>query len=158
MPSQSHIFSPPRAAAVALMMALVGGALLPAVAADTPDQAPPMALTAIMRDLGQDMQAVTAAIAREDWPNVARLAVRIGDHPQPPLAEKLRILAFVGKDTARFRDYDKHTHEAAQRLARAAQDKDGTATISAFADVQTACLACHQQFRQSFQAHFHGRQ
>lgn len=152
-----RIFMPPRAAAAALAGVLAGGMLLPIEAADPPDQATSMALTGIMRDLGRDMQAVTDAIAREDWPKVAALAPQIGDHPQPPLAEKLRILAFVGKDKGRFRGYDKQTHEAAQQLAEAAQREDGSATIRAFASVQTACLACHQQFRKPFQEHFHGR-
>ena len=116
-----------------------------------------MALTGIMRDLGKEMEAVTDAIAHEDWPKVATLAARIADHPQPPLAEKLRILAFVGKDTSRFRSHDKQTHEAAQLLAQAAKRGDGTATITAFADVQRACLGCHQQFRKPFQEHFHAR-
>lgn len=154
MLSLSHIFTPRRTAAAVLMLAL-GGTLLPAAATDTRGQATPMALTGIMRDLGQDMQAVTDAIAREDWPKVATLAGRIADHPQPPLAEKLRILSFVGKDTSRFRGYDKQTHEAAQWLAKAAEREDGSGTITAFANVQTACLACHQQFRKPFQEHFH---
>lgn len=155
MLSMSHMFTPRRTAAVALMM-LLGGTLLPAAATDTPEQAAPMALTGIMRDLSRDMQAVTDAIAREDWPKVATIAGRIADHPQPPLSEKLRILSFVGKDTSRFRSYDKQTHEAAQWLAKAAEREDGTGTITAFANVQTTCLACHQQFRKPFQEHFHG--
>lgn len=153
--SPLRISAPRCTAAVALLMALAGGVLLPVNAADTTDQATSMALTGIMRDLGQDMQAVTAAITFEDWPKVTTLAARIADHPQPPLAEKLRILAFVGKDTTRFRGYDQQAHAMAQQLAQAAQRADGTATITAFANVQTACLACHQQFRQPFKEHFH---
>lgn len=155
MRSLLRIFTPQRAAAAVLMMVLAGGVLLPAAASDSSAQATPMALTGIMRDLGQDMQAVTDAIARENWSEVATVAARIADHPQPPLAEKLRILAFVGKDTSHFRGYDKQTHAAAQSLVKAAQREDGSAAISAFANVQTACLACHQQFRKPFQAHFH---
>ncbi|MEO7053688.1 MAG: cytochrome c [Rhizomicrobium sp.] len=139
------------------MLVLAGGALLPASAADTPDRITPMALTAIMRDLAQDMQAIAAAIAHEDWPKAAIVAARIADHPQPPFSEKLRILAFVGNDTPRFRSYDQQVHQAAQQLAQAAQRADGTATISAFATLQTACLGCHQQFRQPFRKHFHDR-
>lgn len=157
MPALLRALTPRHTAAVALTILLAGGAPWPATATDTPDQTPPMALTAIMRDMGQDMQAVTDAITREDWPTVAAVAARIADHPQPPLAEKVRILAFIGKDTASFRDYDQQTHDAAQQLARAAQGGDGAGTITAFANVQTACLACHQRFRQPFHAHFHSR-
>lgn len=157
MSSLLCIFSPRRAAATALMMVLVGGAPIPVSASDTPDQSSSMALTGIMRDLGEEMQGVTDAISREDWPKVTTLATRIADHPQPPLGEKMRILAFVGKDTSSFRGYDKQTHEAAKLLAQAAKRGDGAATITAFADVQTACLACHQQFRKPFQEHFHDK-
>lgn len=144
-------------AAVALAVMLAGGATLPVRAANPPDQATPLALTAIMQDLGKDMQGVTDGIAREDWPAVAQQAARIADHPQPPLGEKLRILAFMGKDAGHFRDYDRQAHDAAQQLAQAAQRQDGASTIAAFANVQAACLGCHQRFRRPFREHFHGQ-
>ena len=147
----------PYAAAVTLMAMLVGSMPLPIRAANPPDQATPLALTAIMQDLGKDMQGVTDGIAREDWPAVAQRAARIADHPQPPLGEKLRILAFMGKDAGHFRDYDHQAHDAAQQLAQAAQRQDGAAAIAAFAKVQGACLGCHQQFRKPFREHFHGQ-
>lgn len=146
-----------RAAAVTLLALLTVSVPLPASAANPPEQATPLALTAIMRDLGKDMQGVTDGIAREDWPAVAQRAARIADHPQPPLAEKLRILAFMGKDAGHFRDYDRQAHDAAQQLAQAAQRQDGSAAIAAFANVQGACLGCHQRFRKPFREHFHSR-
>lgn len=153
--SMSRMPTSRRAVALATMIA---ASLLPAVGAtDGPEQTAPMALTTIMRDLGRDMQGATDGIAREDWPAVATVAERIADHPQPPLAEKLRILAFVGKDTSHFRDYDRQAHDAAQQLAMAAQRQDGIAAITAFANVQSACLGCHQRFRQPFREHFHGQ-
>ncbi|MGB3460579.1 cytochrome c [Rhodanobacter lindaniclasticus] len=145
------------AAAVAALALLAGSLPPPARAADTPEQAAPMALTTIMRELGKDMQGVTDGIAREDWPAVAQRAVRIADHPQPPLGEKLRILAFMGKDAGHFRDYDRQAHDAAQQLAQAAQRQDGSAAIAAFANVQGACLGCHQRFRKPFREHFHSQ-
>ncbi|EIM02948.1 cytochrome C [Rhodanobacter thiooxydans] len=144
-------------AAMALAVILTGSVLLPASAANPPDQATPLALTAIMRDLSKDMQGVTDGLAREDWPAVAQRATRIADHPQPPLAEKLRILAFMGKDAGHFRDYDRQSHDAAQQLAQAAQRQDGASAIAAFANLQGACLGCHQRFRQPFREHFQGQ-
>lgn len=85
------------------------------------------------------------------------------DHGQPwrtdaSLREGMeRIRAFAGKDASRFRGYDQQVHEAAQWLAQAAQRQDGAAIITAFANVQTACLGCHQQFRKPFQEHFHAQ-
>lgn len=156
MPLTPRTSTSRRAAAIALA-AMIAGSLLPSVdATDMPNQTTPMALTTIMRDLGHDMQDATDGIAREDWPAVATVAARIADHPQPPLAEKLRILAFVGKDTGHFRDYDRQAHDAAQQLVMAAQRQDGIAAITAFANVQSACLGCHQRFRKPFREHFHG--
>ncbi|HUW54233.1 MAG TPA: cytochrome c [Rhodanobacter sp.] len=142
---------------IAMAVLLTAGTLVGADATEPDGKPAPMALTGIMQDLSTDMQGVTDAIAREDWPAVAKLAARIADHPQPPLAEKLRILAFAGKDASRFRSYDQQAHQAARWLAQAAQQRDGTAAIAAFAKVQGACMACHQNFRQRFQQHFHGQ-
>lgn len=135
----------------------MGGCITPTHTADAAGPATPMALTRIMQDLGTDMQGVVDAMAREDWNTAGKLALRIADHPEPPLTEKVRILAFVGTSAGRFRGYDRQAHDAAQALARAAQRRDGAAAIAAFAKVQTACLGCHQNFRASFQAHFHGQ-
>lgn len=146
-----------RGNAIMTAVLLATGASLALAAGDGVDHPTPSALTAIMQDLGRDMQGAADGIVREDWPAVAKLAARIADHPQPPLAEKLRILAFAGKDASHFRDYDRQAHDAAQWLVQAAQRQDGAAAIAAFANVQGACLGCHQRFRKPFQEHFHGQ-
>jgi hypothetical protein len=118
--------------------------------------AEPLALRGIMVQLGADLQAVTDAIAREDWPRVADIAPRIGDHPEPPGDEKARILQFLGADAGRFRGFDEATHHASEALREAAARGDGAAVIAAFADVQRGCLGCHEQFRKPFIEHFYG--
>ena len=118
----------------------------------------PLALFAIMVTLGENMQTITAAIASEDWETVVETSPLIADHPQPPLGEKIRILAFIGTDVSAFKDYDGQTHQAAQQLGQAAESEDGEAVIAAFANLQLSCLSCHQRFRQSFKAHFYDQQ
>lgn len=118
----------------------------------------PLALFAIMEAMGENMQTITAAIAGEDWETVVKTSPLIADHPQPPLGEKIRILAFIGTDVSAFKDHDGQTHEAAQQLGQAAASEDGEAVIAAFAELQRSCLSCHQRFRKPFQAHFYGRQ
>ena len=103
-----------------------------------------------MQDMGKNMQVVTDGISREDWEMVARAAPLIADHPQPPLAEKMRILSFVGADAGKFKGHDERTHQAARALEQAAVRSDGQAVISSFATLQNSCLACHQSFRKSF--------
>lgn len=143
--------------ATALAGALLAGVHPSARAADADgEKGKPLALRKIMQDLGKDMQTVTEGLVREDWGLVAETAPRIADHPQPPMGERMRILAFVGSDVGKFKEYDRQTHQAARALEKAAIDGDGRAVISTFATLQTTCLACHQQFRKPFQAHFHG--
>lgn len=112
-------------------------------------------LKRVMQNLSKHMQSTTDAIAREDWDMVVRLAPQIGQHEEPPTAEKLRILAYLGKDAARFRSYDHKTHEAADEMRQAALKQDGKAVIKAYSAIQNNCLACHSNFRSGFQKHFY---
>lgn len=114
-----------------------------------------MVLRKIMRDLDKNMQAITHGIAQEDWASVAKIAPLIADHPQPPLTEKIRILTFLGTDAFAFRGHDHDVHQAAVAIGQAAAKQDGAGVISAFANVQTSCLACHQGYRKSFMQHFY---
>ena len=123
--------------------------------ADDVGKAKPLALRKIMQDLGKNMQVITDGISREDWEMVARVAPLIADHPQPPLAEKMRILSFVGSDAGKFKSHDEKTHQAARALEQAAMRSDGQAVISSFATLQSSCLACHQSFRKPFVEHFY---
>lgn len=115
----------------------------------------PMALQGVMQQLDHDMQAITGAIATEDWASVARIAPTIARHPEPPLAEKVRILAWLGSDAGKFRGFDGQVHAAAISMGEAAEQGDGEAVIAAFAKVQQGCLGCHRSFRKRFVQHFH---
>ncbi len=118
-------------------------------------EAAPMALLGVMQKLGQDMQAVTGAIALEDWARVAELAPGIARHAEPPPEEKARIIGWLGPRAGNFRGYDAQTHEAATVMGEAASRSDGKAVIAAFAQIQQSCLGCHQEFRQPFLEHFY---
>lgn len=118
----------------------------------------PMALQGVMKQLGIDMQTVTGAIAIEDWAAVAALAPQIGRHAEPPPEERARIMGWLGSEAPRFRGFDHVVHEAAGAMGEAAARGDGEAVIRAFSEVQQGCLACHQNFRQPFIAHFYGHE
>lgn len=115
----------------------------------------PMALRGIMNKLGQDMQAVTGAISKENWTQVAVLAPKIAHHAEPPVAEKARILLWLGTDAGKFRGFDGQVHKAAAAMGDAAERGDGQAVITTFAEVQQGCLGCHQSFRRPFVDHFY---
>jgi cytochrome c556 len=110
----------------------------------------------IMQDMGKNMQTIADGISREDWKLVENTAPLIAEHPQPPLTEKIRILAYVGTDVSKFKSHDGKTHEAARVLEESATRDDGYAVIADFATLQNTCLMCHQRFRKSFQEHFYG--
>ena len=123
----------------------------------TSASAEPLVLRKIMQDMGKNMQAITDAISREDWKLVEKTAPLIADHPQPPLSEKKRIIAFVGNDMSKFKGYDGKTHAAARLLSKTAAAKDGHGIIADFATLQNSCLMCHQRFRKPIQKHFYGK-
>lgn len=134
------------------MLSLTAALLLTVLSAQA---AEPLALQKVMKDLGKNMQTVTDGISREDWSLVEHAAHQIGEHPEAPLDEKLRIMAFMGTNMAKFKAFDMQTHEAAHEMAEAAQQQDGQKVIAAFQKVQSGCLACHQAFRPAFVAHFY---
>jgi len=116
----------------------------------------PLAFQGVMKDLGKHMQTIAGAIAREDWALVGKTAPLIAAHPQPPAAEKARIISYMGSNMARFKAFDMQTHEAAHALEHAAMEKNGTGVIDAFREIQSGCLGCHQNFRAAFVEHFYG--
>jgi cytochrome c556 len=123
--------------------------------ADGDTEAKPLALRRIMQELGKNMQAITDAISREDWALVAKIAPQVAEHPEPPVIEKMRILSFIGTDMGTFESHDEAAHQAARALEQVAARNDGQGVIAAFANLQSACLACHQSFRKSFVTHFY---
>ncbi len=118
--------------------------------------AEPLALQQVMKELGGNMQIATDGISREDWTLVEHTAHLIGEHPEAPLNEKMRIMGFLGSKMSQFKSFDGQTHEAAHEMAEAAREKNGQKVIAAFQKLQSGCLACHQTFRPTFVAHFYG--
>ena len=119
--------------------------------------AEPLEFQKVMKELGKNMQVITDGISREDWELVSSTAPMIAEHPQPPLAEKTRIISFMGAEMSRFKSFDMQTHEAAHDLLHSAHEKDGQKVIEAFQKVQSSCLNCHQAFRAGFVEHFYGK-
>lgn len=116
----------------------------------------PMALRGVMRELGEQMQAVTDGISREDYEVIERSARAIADHRQPPLDEKARIVAYFGGRMGQFKRLDDELKRSATELGAAAGRRDGQGAIDAFQWLQSNCYACHREFRGDFVRHFYG--
>ena len=143
----------PRTALLVAATLLVSASIVRAQTQEPPG----LALRRVMQQLGQDMQAATGAISREDWTLVADLAAKIASHAQPPAGEKMRILGWLGADAGKFRGFDGQLHEAAIAMGKAAARGDGLEVIATFGNVQQRCLACHREFREPFREHFYGK-
>lgn len=148
-------FSPQTPSGTGAAAVLLALSLFIAPSVDAADR-DPLELQKIMQELGEQMQFVAGAISREDWEAVAEAAPRIGKHRAPSFTEKARIMAFLGSRAPEFRAADRQVHDAAMKMDAAAQRRDGVEVIKAYAEVQQACLACHQAHRPSFRAHFYG--
>lgn len=122
-----------------------------------PAQAAPLELRGIMQGMGRNMLDIVEAVNHEDWPKAGKAAAAIANHPKPPMAERVRVLAFVGAGAGKFRGFDEKAEEAAKALQDAASRADGQAVISSFAALQGSCLGCHQGFRKPFVQHFYGK-
>ena len=136
-------------AAVFLAVLLTGCAGAPAPRPE------PLALRALMQELGRDSGAIAEALAREDWLLVERAAGRIAAHPQPPAEERAKIIAFLGARAGKFRGYDQEAGQHAQALAAAARRADGRAALEAFYRMQSACMGCHAEFRPALLRQFY---
>ncbi|MDO5667027.1 MAG: cytochrome c [Alcaligenaceae bacterium] len=111
-----------------------------------------------MEQLAHDMEAVTAAISRDDWERVAELATKIANHEEPEQSEKVEILAWLGSEAGKFRGFDLEVTEAATAMGEAAKQGDGLKVIESFSKTQQSCYACHQMFRKPFVEKFYGQQ
>ncbi len=151
------IFHPNRLILTIAMIISSQLAATEAIAQPAAEPEEPLVLRKIMQDMGRNMQQIADGISREDWQLVEKNALLVADHPQPPLSEKVRIMAYFNTDMSKFKSHDKKTHDTARLLSQSAADRDGFAVISDFASLQQSCLSCHQRFRKPFQQHFYGK-
>jgi formate-dependent nitrite reductase cytochrome c552 subunit len=114
-----------------------------------------MVLRKIMQELDNNMQLTNHAMTREDWDVVAKTALLIAEHPEPPFSEKLRIMMFFGRDISRLKQLDGQTHQAAKNLATEAKTGNRQNIISSFNTLEQSCTNCHQQFKNAFVKHFY---
>jgi cytochrome c556 len=117
---------------------------------------PAMALRGIMRDMGREAAALADGLMREDYALVERAALKVAEHPQPPPEERARIITWLGARAVRFRGYDQEVHGNGQAVAAAARQRQPKAALEAFHKLQSACMACHLEFRQPYLAQFYG--
>lgn len=104
-------------------------------------------LKTIMRQLGHDMNALSAALWLQDFAGIARAATAIADHPHVSPHERARVQRALGATFAAFGTMDRRVHDAAVRTAAAAKEQDLDQVLSELGSLQAGCVACHDAFR-----------
>lgn len=104
-------------------------------------------LLTIMVELGDDMEALSDALWRNDLASLATAAGAIADHPKVSATERGRIQAALGDRFPDFVKGDQRVHNSALRLAEHATAGETSAILQELAELQSGCVACHDVFR-----------
>ena len=130
-----------------LVGGLLGVVLMGAGAGGSQHDVDSADLKTIMRQLGQDMDALNAALWARDFGALATAATAIAEHPRVSSQEKARVQSLLGADFATFAAADRRVHDAAVRTAKAASGEDSGRVLSELGSLQAGCVACHDAFR-----------
>jgi len=112
----------------------------------------PGLLLTIMIDLGQEMSSLSDALWRDDLATVAAAAGAIAEHPRVSASERERVQTLLGDDFPDFVKGDQRVHQTAVRLAERAAAGDMSGTIQELAELQAACVSCHDTFRDALRS------
>lgn len=116
---------------------------------DSHDEAEPRPFLAIMQQLGADMVALTYAIVTQNAAEVSRNAGSIAAHSPISPEDIERISNELGPEMARFEELDEAVHLSSARLRDVAQQTgDMQEVVRQLSEVQSGCVACHDEFRE----------
>jgi len=116
--------------------------------AAVPEPTEPGRLLPIMIDLGENMNAISDGLWKEDLQAVSVAALAIAEHPRVSDSERERVQAALGTSFAEFVQGDGRVHETAMRLSEVARAGDVAATLAELTELQSGCVSCHRAFRQ----------
>ena len=133
---------------ILLVGSVVAAALVAATSASA--QAPAhdeqMTLRVIMQELAVEYVRAANALMTDDYQTLEEVGRAIEHHPLPdPIVAAIKRT--LGKGFSAFEKVDERSHAAAVALARQAAAKNSAGAAKAFADLSTACVSCHTQFR-----------
>lgn len=89
------------------------------------------------------IQRITAAVAEEDWPEVAAASTLIESSPQMQMQ-----CEHMGAGAEGFTEMALDFHHRADAIGEAARQEDGPAVLKATAHTLEACTTCHARYRQ----------
>ncbi|NOY92670.1 MAG: cytochrome c [Deltaproteobacteria bacterium] len=145
----------PTTAAIGLSLALLaacGSAESETVAepsAPAAEALEPGSLKFIMGGLAGDMTRLSAGLWLDDFEAIRAGATAVADHPHVSPSELSRVRATLGERLPLFVAADRAVHDAAQRVAQAAEARDMERVLRETATLQSGCVSCHARFREA---------
>jgi cytochrome c556 len=110
-------------------------------------------LKVIMVGLEADMEMIVRAMNYDDFEAIRTKAMEIAEHDKPPMAERKKIMAFLGAEASEFRKGDAMVHSSAVKLAEAALEKDYEKVVDRYKILLGGCVACHTGYRSRIVEH-----
>ncbi len=107
----------------------------------------PKSFRDLMLYMGQQYSEVTQGILKQDYQQLATAANIIAFHPEPPLTQRMKIIAKLGSDFLDFKSWDDKVHLSAVALAQAAENKDINAVLEHNTTMLENCTSCHIKYR-----------
>ena len=105
-------------------------------------------LRVVMQGLLEDTQQITAGIFLQDFSKIKMAADKIANHPTPGMATKSKLVANLGAEMGKFKQFDTTVHDTAVVIATAAGEEDMVAVMTAYHQLVDGCQACHSEFKQ----------
>ena len=104
-------------------------------------------LKLVMQGLLADTQNLTAALLREDFASIEKIAQNIAEHPKPSMETRMKLMKAIGTEMAKFKANDSVVHGAAVAMVKNAQNKDIKAVGENFQRMIDGCISCHGEFK-----------
>ncbi len=124
----------------------------PKPAPHRPAPKPELTFKSVMIILQQQMNLAATGIYQEDYALIERAGYAIAKHPAPSLAERKRLVRVITPIRKQYQAVGRIVHGSAAAMARAAQKREMPAVLTAYQQLLSGCVACHQLTRATFLA------
>jgi cytochrome c556 len=111
----------------------------------------PKNMKEVMQRISNDMEKLVGHLMKDEFEEVARYADKIANHDEPPLSQRLRMIANLGTEFTKFKNHDDEVHINATAMKKAADNRNVQDVIDNYTKVLTNCNNCHKDYRKQIQ-------
>ena len=105
----------------------------------------------VMQRIETDMSKLIGHIMKEEYSDIISTAERVANHDEPPIAQRLRLIAELGTDFTNFKSHDDDVHINSVAMQEAAEKKDIDSVIVSYGKTLQSCNNCHKKYRERVQ-------